>query len=75
MVIDMSEFLYKDEIKQLTDRVRYAAQRKALESMKIPFSTRLDGSVVVSREAARAALGVMPDSKNLQKVNLNLEAL
>lgn len=45
----MSLFLTPDEVAELTGRVRYMAQRKALTAMKVPHQVRPDGRPLVLR--------------------------
>lgn len=51
--------LTHDEIKALTGRVRFAAQRRALFAMMIRYVVRPDGSPVVTKAAVDEALGVV----------------
>lgn len=49
--------LTPQEIARITGRSRYRAQAKVLDGMGIPYSTRPDGSLVVSRLAFERAQG------------------
>lgn len=49
-------WLSDEELQELTDRVRPAAQARALEELRIPFKRRPDGSLVVGRLAVENAL-------------------
>jgi len=49
--------LTADEISTLTGKKRRSAQRVVLIALGVPFKSRPDGSLVVLRMAAEAALG------------------
>ncbi len=49
--------LTPDELKRITRRSRYAAQARVLEHLGIPHHRHpIDGTAIVGRDAARAAL-------------------
>ena len=50
--------LTSDEIQQLTARRTTRAQARALAAMGIPYRSRPDGSLVVSRQVVDVALGL-----------------
>jgi hypothetical protein len=57
--------LSKEEIVELTGLRQYTAQARALTRLKIPHSRRsIDGSLIVGREAARAALAGVPTQRD-----------
>jgi hypothetical protein len=49
--------LSAEELRELTGRRRSDAQARALEHMKIPFSTRPNGTLAVLRAVVERALG------------------
>lgn len=53
----MTMLLTADEIEALTGKQRRSAQRAVLVALGVPFKVRPDGSLVVLRAAAEAALG------------------
>lgn len=63
------------EIAELTGKVRYSAQVRALAALRIPASTRANGSPVVARAAAMAALGVPSAANDATNVVLDLDAI
>ena len=49
--------LTPDELKRITRRSRYVAQARVLEHLGIPYHRHpVDGTAIVSRDAARTAL-------------------
>lgn len=69
--------LTTEEIERITGRSRYKAQAKALDGMGIPYTTRPDGSLVVSRLAYERALGGVSEkeARRLADEEPNFEAL
>lgn len=67
-------FLTASELAELTGRHRSDAQRRALEALGVPFKTRHDGTVVVLRSAAEAALGHAPTQAQSRSPRLRLPA-
>ena len=53
----MSMFLSKQEIKELTKRIRYTAQTRALCAMGIEHRVRVDGSLAVLRAHVEQEFG------------------
>lgn len=53
----MAMFLTKDEVKELTHKITYSAQRRALNSMGIEHKMRPDGSVAILRAHAEKEFG------------------
>ena len=64
--------LSRDEIEQLTDRVRKTAQCEVLRELGIPFKTRPDGSPVVLRAAMEVTLGYAPKKTGSASPKLRL---
>lgn len=61
-----STFLSADEVKELTDYVRYGKQREALRAMGVPFWTNPSGRPIVSRalfETQRAEETAKPGAR------------
>ncbi|CAN7543864.1 DUF4224 domain-containing protein [Variovorax sp. LjRoot130] len=57
--------LSKEEIEAMTGLRQYTAQARALTRLKIPHQRRtIDGSLIVGREAARAALAGVPTQRD-----------
>lgn len=54
----MSIFLTRDEVVDLTGRIRYAAQVKVLNSMHIPFLLNAASRPIVARATVERILGV-----------------
>lgn len=50
-------FLTHDEVRELTGRTRYHAQRRVLTAMRIDFRARPDGRPLVLRARAEELLG------------------
>ena len=54
-------WLSRDELRELTGVRQHAAQERALDRLRIHHARRkIDGSLIVSREAARLALLGVP---------------
>jgi len=66
----MSVVLNKEQLAELTGKVRPSAQARQLRAMGIDFRRRIDGSIVV----LHADL-VSDRQRKSQTVNLNLEAV
>jgi hypothetical protein len=49
-------WLTAEEIAALTGKQRQSAQRRVLAALGVPYKVRPDGTIVVSRSAAEAAL-------------------
>jgi hypothetical protein len=45
------------EIRDITHRRQPAAQARALDRLQVPYSRRLDGTLLVGRDAMKRALG------------------
>jgi len=52
--------LTADELTELTDRTRPAAQARELTALGIPYKPRRDGTLIVLRTAVQVALGYAP---------------
>lgn len=65
-----SEFLGQDEVSRMTRRVRYRAQRRVLEEMRVTFWCHPDGSPLVPRAQFRG-----PGTMDLQAVEPDWEAI
>lgn len=50
-------FLSADDLRELTGKRRSDAQARALDFMRIPYSTRPNGTIAVLRVVAERALG------------------
>ena len=57
--------LTPEQLRELTGKERYSAQRRALDHMRIPYRVRPDGSLVVLL-ADVAATSTMPPEPELQ---------
>jgi len=64
--------LSREEIAQLTDRVRKSAQCDVLRQLGIPYKTRPDGSPVVLRAAMEVTLGYAPKKSGSSSPKLRL---
>ena len=67
--------LLKHEVFDITGKQKYGAQCRALLHMKIPFTTRLDGSPCVANEAVKQSLGVQSSNVNETEITVDMEAL
>jgi hypothetical protein len=65
------------EIAAITERERPKAQAKVLDALGVPYRPRPDGSLVVSRAAAQAALGgpIGPTDDEPEDYAVDVEAL
>lgn len=68
-------FLTPEEVAELTNRRRSAAQARALNAMGIEHRRRPDGSIVVSRAHVDAMLGVATASAKVKGFTLDLSAV
>jgi len=59
-----STFLSQDEIKALTKRVVYKSQAKQLNSLRLTYRTRADGTHVVLRSHVEKELGGVPTNES-----------
>lgn len=67
----MTLTLTREEIEALTHRVKYSAQRRALDAMGIRYEERVDGSPAVLRATVGAALGArLPEPTARPRVKL-----
>lgn len=64
--------LSRDEIVQVTARVRKSAQCEVLRQLGIPYKTRPDGTPVVLRAAMEASLGYAPKKSGSASPKLRL---
>ena len=69
------QILQRSEIEEITGRVKFSAQCRVLEAMRIPFLSRGNGSPVVAREAANQAMGVVSDKNDDEQVTIDIDAL
>ena len=65
----MSIFLTTDELKELTGKVRPAAQRKVLNAMGIDSKKRPDGKLVVLRSSIEAPAARVIARPNMSALN------
>lgn len=49
--------LADSEIQEITHRQRPAAQARALDRLQVPYTRRIDGTLLVGRDAMKRALG------------------
>lgn len=64
------------EIEEYTGREKPAWQARVLRALGVPFAVHpFDGTLLVDREAARAALGVKLANADAQPAEINLTAL
>lgn len=69
-------FLDADELRQLTNRVRYSAQAKMLRAMGIEHRKRADGTLVVLRSHVEQVLsGGATTKKKEKKTEPNWDAM
>lgn len=68
----MSLWLDKNEMIELTNKVKYSAQRRALRAMMIDHITRADGRPLVSRALFSSNTN---QSKQTANTELNLSAI
>jgi hypothetical protein len=55
--LEMALFASKDDIRELTGRERYEAQKKVLTAMGVPFRVRFDNSPAVLVEDIKSGQG------------------
>lgn len=65
----MSLFLTRDEVAELTGRMRYAAQVKVLNDLRIPFILNAANRPIVARQTVERILGVAQNSAVKQPEN------
>lgn len=65
----MSLFLTHEEVSELTGRVRYVAQVKVLNDLRIPFILNAANRPIVARQTVERILGVAQNSAVKQPEN------
>ena len=68
-------FLSKDEVKELTGRIRKDCQVEALRFMGIEHRVRPDSSIAVLRAHVEQSLGLVNSKQKLKAVEPNWSAL
>jgi Domain of unknown function (DUF4224) len=71
----MFNVLPREEVYAITGKRQPAAQRRALEDMRIPFVQRPDGYPAVAREAANQAMGVQSAASASTKIVIDTDAI
>lgn len=64
----MNELLSEQEIAELTKKTRHAAQRRELAKLRIRYTPRSDGSLIVLRAHRDAALGFRSTVQTLEQI-------
>ena len=67
--------LTPDEIIDITHKVKFKAQVKALRELGIPVKERPDGKPLVARQAYLIAMGVPLESTKQARVEPDLDAI
>lgn len=75
MSISQPMFLSKEELRDLTNRIQYAAQIRILRGMGIQHRVRPDGSVAVMRSHVEVLFGVQSRSVTRTPVEPNWRAI
>jgi len=71
-----SDLLTNDEIVELTNKTRRAAQRRVLASLGIKVTPRPDGTLIVARAHRDAALGLRKTVRTIEQAAIpNFNAL
>lgn len=75
MIVSQPMFLSKDELRDLTNRIQYAAQIRTLRAMGIQHCVRPDGSIAVMRSHVEVLFGVQNRSGARAPVEPNWGAI
>jgi hypothetical protein len=66
------EFLTREELAELTERIQSDAQARELDALGIPYRRRRDRSPVVMRAVVETVLGISNVRTNQNEPRLNL---
>ena len=69
------QFLNRQELTELTHKIRPSAQARALGEMGIEYRVRPDGSVAVLKSVVEKALGGVDRATHPKEFSVNLEGV